>query len=152
MGLPARIGDHRGNGPAADGLFDGPQQIGCTFHPAEDDLARIDTEAVETDRIGNAQILAIADQLQEEQRGTLDADELPRQPQRETEGRAGIATGVGEDLVQNPGGKRKHLVFGCWRCEILQNRPFFNAFDAGPQIFQRPLFGQDLHQALPVPV
>jgi hypothetical protein len=62
------IGNHCRHGAAADRLLDGPEQIGGTFHPAEDDLLRGNAKIRKRHWIGHTQILGIACKLQDDHR------------------------------------------------------------------------------------
>ena len=146
------IGQHGRHGAAADGFFHGPEQLGDRLDPAQHDGIGIEAKTVEAGGVGEAELLAVARQLQIEQRRPVAGKQGPRQPEPEAERGAGEALVSGEDLMQQAMGtgddiERARFVNGHGRSrgrQIGRLKAPFEPGDAGPQILQL-LFSARVH-------
>jgi hypothetical protein len=146
----ADVSDYGGNGFAGDGFLYRPEQLDGGFGSAKDDGFGIDAKAGQAGSIGDTDVLAVTGELHEEDRRTVRALQAVRAGESEAEGGAGVARGFGEDLVdetlgqiEKPGGLRRNVSLG------VEAGRFFDGFDAGSEVVQRPLFRKALHRGLP---
>jgi hypothetical protein len=142
----ADVGDHCGNRLAGDGFLDGPEKLDSGFRSAENDGRRIDAVAAEAEGVRDADILAVAGELHEEDRGTILALHAVRGGEGKAESCACVARGVGEDLVNEALGQIEELSRIRMGFVLTgKTRVLFDAFNAGAEILQHSLFRKALH-------
>ena len=106
----ADVGDHGGNGLAGDGLLDGPEQLDDGFRPAENDGCRVDAVPRQPGSVGDADVLAVADELHEEDRRAVAGLHGVCRGEGKAESSTGIAPGVGEDLMDRTLGESEEAL------------------------------------------
>lgn len=147
----ADVRNHSGNGLAGDGFFNSPEQFDHGFRPAENNGPGVDPEPRQPAGVGDADILAVARELHEEDCRAATGLHGVRSRESEAEGGAGVAPCMGEDLVDKPLGEIEE--FPRIDCGLVcpgKAGVLFDAFNPGPKILQHPLFRKARHRALPV--
>jgi hypothetical protein len=102
FGIAPHIGDHGGDGAAADHLLGRPQQFPHIGGAHEHQPGRIEPEPGETRPIGQAQLLRVLAQLQVENRRPARGHQALRLRQGKAQAGAAIADFIGEDFLHQP--------------------------------------------------
>jgi len=146
----ADVGNHRGDGLAGDGFLNRPEQLDGRLRPAEDDGFGIDAVPAEPKGVGDADILAVTAQLHQKDRGTVFTLHPASGGESKAKGCAGVACSSRKDLVDEA--LRKIEELGRIRggpAKTGKTGGSFDAFNAGAEVLQHPLFRKAIHLGLP---